>query len=200
MSDEAWPWVQYGSPPPSDLDDAISDEEDGAYEYESEEDITTDYPELSDDESGPGCREGLELLRPHDTLFNYRRYHVRQLMYGVRAFEKGRTCHSSFAAFWRVNRIVGFLPVRPTEDRPTDPWPITKKELQRILRNAYTKASGMVSEGFGDDLMMMKTALPYAPTKLPKRRAVRPDLADCQYPCLGMHAWNHTFRLTNQKV
>lgn len=191
MSDEAWPWVQYGSPPPSDLDDAISDEEDGAYEYESEEDITTDYPELSDDEQHKSHRsEGLELTRPHDTLFNYRRYHVRQLMYAVRAFEKGRTCFTSFATFWRVNRLVGFLPVRPTEDLPNDPWPITKKELQRILRLAYTKASGMASEGFGDDLMMMKTALPYAPTKLTKRRAVDPNSPDRKYPSPGRCAWN----------
>lgn len=191
MSDAAWPRVQYGSPPPSDLDDTISDEEDAAYEYASQGDLTDDYPEGSDDEPhASSFPRSLELARPRDTLFNYRRYHVRQLMYAVRAFEKGRTCYTSFAAFWRVNRLVGFLPVRPTENCPNDPWSITKKELQRILRHAYTKASGMASEGFGDDLMMMKTALPYAPTKLPKRRAVDPNSPDCKYPCLGCSPWN----------
>jgi len=173
-----------------------SDEEDDevndpTYGYASEGDLTDDYPEQPDDEPhAPGLPRSLELTRPRDTLFNYRRYYVRQLMYGVRAFEKGRTCYTSFAEFWRFNRLDGFLPVRPTEDCPNDPWPITKKELQRILRNAYTKASGMASEGFRDDVMMMKTALPYAPTKLPKRRAVDPNSPELKYPFIGRSPWN----------
>ena len=175
-----------------------SDEEDDeandpTYEYESEEDVTKGYPDLSDDGlNAPTSfvREGLEPWFPHDTLFNYRRYHVRQLLYAVRAFEKGRTCHTSFGEFWRANRLVGFLPVSPAEDNPDDPWTITKKELQRILRISYPKGSRMESEGFADDLWMMKTALPHAPHRLPQCHKVDPSSPACVHPGLGRRSWN----------
>ena len=178
-------------------DDEDDETMDPTYEYDTRSDCTDDYPELSDDglnASSSFSREGLEPWWPQDTVFNFRRYHVRQLNFAVQIFEKGRTSCSCFAECWARNHLWGFLPKDPTKNDPEDPWVITKKELQRILRLAYPKESGMEARGYAEEVRMMTTALPYAPDKLPKCHKVEDpeNNPECKYPFgLGWHrSWN----------
>ena len=178
-------------------DDEDDETMDPTYEYDTRSDCTDDYPELSDDglnASSSFSREGLEPWYPQDTVFNFRRYHVRQLNFAVQIFEKGRTSCSCFAECWARNHLWGFLPRDPTKNDPEDPWVITKKELQRILRLAYPKASEMEERGYAEEVRMMTTALPYAPDRLPKCHKVEDpeNNPECKYPLglRGWHSWN----------
>jgi len=180
-------------------DDEDDETKDPTYEYDTRSDVTDDYPALSDDgTNAPSSffREGIEPWYPLDTVFNYRRYHVRQLNFAVRSFEKGRTSYDCFAHCWAVNHLWGFLPIDPTKNDPGDPWVITKKELQRILRLAYPKESGMEERGYAEEVRMMTTALPHAPDKLPKcHKVVDPENnPECKFP-LGLRGWQLSWNL-----
>ena len=182
--------VDYESPPP--LDNEISDDEDFPYEHYSEateDDTDNEYPALPEKNKTP-TKDGLEPWYPLDTVYNFRRFEVRQLMYKVKAFERRRTSCADFEAFWKANRLVGFLPVSMTGENPNDPWTITKKELQRVLRLSCSEMSGKKREWLEEDMCTIKDAVAHAPSKLPKCHKVDPASDDCRYPMPFGRNWN----------
>ncbi len=176
----------------SDADsDYVYDTDEETEGHTSEEE---DYPDI-ETALNPPPKDGLEPWDTGDTVFNYRRYHVRQMMHHVRAYDEGRTLHRTFAAFWFKTgaRLVGFLPKDVTNKKgePDDPWVITKSELELLVRLGTPAESGMADEGFERDMHGWKEAVAYAPEELPDSIDVDPASPACMYPKgLHFHNWN----------
>lgn len=180
--------------------------DDSDYMYDSDEETEgwtseeEDYPEIEDDKAmdAKGERDGLEPHGNGDTLYNFRRYHVRQMMHFVRAYDEGRTIHRTFCDLWFKThaRLVGFLPEDLTnkEGTPDDPWVITKGELELLVRLGTPAASGMADEGFEHDMNGWEEAVAYAPEELPDRIEVDFKAPECvwpkHYPGGGGNNWN----------
>lgn len=191
MSNKVNAAVHNGSPPP--LENEISDDEDDQpYVHDSEsagDDTDSDYPALSEENETP-TKDGLEPWHPKDTVYNFRRHEVRLMMFKVKAFEQQRTACADFEAFWKSNRLVGFLPVSLTEGNPNDPWTITKKELQRVLRLSCSILVERQCDWLEEDVRVMKSAVAHAPRKLPKCHKVDPASDACRYPMPFGRNWN----------
>ena len=193
--------VQYGSPPPSDLDDTISDEEDCAYEYVSEAEsqlASEEWPSDSETErkelgvAGPRDSDEENQYRPDglepadlDSRYNDLRHMIRQIMYAVRRYKKGRTGYASFEQLWEAWGRIDFLPSGYDEEdfvedfNDGDAWWITKGELQQLIDLARAEdydVPSMWSGGLGK----WKEAVAFAPEELPDRREIDPnDLPAC---------------------
>ena len=201
MADAPWPSVQYGSPPPSDLDDTISDEEDAAYEYDSQaesEAPSEEWPSDSEAErkelgvAGPRDSDEENQYRPDglepadvDSRYNNVRYQIRSLMYAVRRYKKGRTGYSSFEQLWEVWGKSDFLPFgfldegweEDLEREDVDmgeAWWITANELRKLIRLAETEGYE-VPTMYAGGLEKWRAALLHAPEELPPRREIDPE-------------------------
>lgn len=183
-------------------DEAERSSDDSDYVYDTDEETEgwtseeEDYPEIEDYEAmeARGERDGLEPY-DKDTLYNFRRYHVRQMMHHVRAFDEGRTIHRTFCDLWFKThaRLQGFLPRDLTnkEGTPDDPWVITKGELELLVRLGTPAASGMADEGFERDMDGWEEAVAYAPEELPDRIDVEFKAPECVWPKNYCHGnWN----------
>ena len=205
MSDAAWPRVQYGSPPPSDLDDTISDAEDAPYEYASEgEEGLASEEWLSDSDQERGdlglisferldsdleyqdrfVPDGLEPAET-DSRFNNVRFQMRQLMYAVGRYKKGRTAYASFEQLLDDWGRCDFLPIDfETEGAMDDEdpdmgeaWWIPSTELRELIELA--KAEDCTpSKMWSGGLEKWELALAHAPEELPDRREVDPETLD----------------------
>ena len=200
MADAPWPSVQYGSPPPSDLDDTISDEEDAAYEYDSQAESEAPSEEWPSDEAerkelgvaGPRDSDEENQYRPDglepadvDSRYNNVRYQIRSLMYAVRRYKKGRTGYSSFEQLWEVWGKSDFLPFgfldegweEDLEREDVDmgeAWWITANELRKLIRLAETEGYE-VPTMYAGGLEKWRAALLHAPEELPPRREIDPE-------------------------
>ena len=198
MADAPWPSVQYGSPPPSDLDDTISDDEDAAYEYDSQaesEAPSEEWP-LSDSEAeynfvhghpfdeDEHAPDGLEPAGA-DTRYNNVRYQIRSLMYAVRRYKKGRTGYSTFEKLWEDWGKSDFLPfgfgdegweeeMEQEDVHMGEAWWITATELRKLI--SLAEAEGYeVPTMYAGGLEKWRAALLHAPAELPPRREIDPE-------------------------
>ena len=177
----------------SDDSDYVYDTDEETEGWTSEEE---DYPEIEDFRAveARGERDGLEPY-DKDSLYNFRRYHVRQMMHHVRAFDEGRTIHRTFCDLWFKThaRLQGFLPRDLTnkEGTPDDPWVIAKGELELLVRLGTPAASGMADEGFERDMDGWEEAVAYAPEELSDRVDVEFKAPECVWPKNYCHGnWN----------
>ena len=186
-------------------DEAERSSDDSDYVYDTDEETEgwtseeEDYPEIDTENyeamDARGERDGLEPHGNGDTLYNFRRFHVRQMMHVVRAFDEGRTIHRTFCDLWFKThaRLQGVLPRELTnkEGKPDDPWVITKSELELLVRLGTPAASGMADEGFERDMDGWEEAVAYAPEELPDRIDVDFKSPECVWPKSYYHGnWN----------